>query len=118
MKKTIQAILTTIVLLPTAVMAGQYKTVNTNQSAIFKSDLVLSLEKAEVIGNNFIQELRGSDTFELSQRLPTPHIRIDKRSVELKGTELSIKEQLREDGTLGYYSEVAIDYKYSYKTEK
>ena len=118
MKKFILSTIATIVILPTMAMATQYNTSNTNQSAIYKSDMVSTSQEAMEIGNSYIENLENSNTFELSQKLPTPHLRIDKRSVSLTGTEIKIKEEVNDSGESEFYAEVDVDYNYSYKSKK
>ncbi len=118
MKKVI-ALTTALLLSSTAAIAGtSYKDVSTNQQAQYVTEYASTQAEAEQMGNEFIAELNGSSNFELSQKLPTPHSRMDKRSMELTDTELNIISEEAADGTVSYRAVVDVDYSYDYRAEK
>jgi hypothetical protein len=117
MKKVIT--LAAVLLLSTSAMAAtQYKDVTTNQSAQYLTDAVSTQAEAEALATNFVTELDNKDSFELSQQLPTPHLRMDKRSMEVTDTELSFVTEEAADGSVNYRAVVDVDYNYSYRAKK
>jgi hypothetical protein len=117
MKKVIT--LTAAILLSTSAMAAtQYKDVSTNQTAQYLTSAVSTQAEAEVLATNFVSELNNKNSFELSQQLPTPHLRMDKRSMAVTDTELSIVTEDAADGTVSYRAVVDVDYTYSYRAKK
>ncbi|ORT50526.1 hypothetical protein ST37_11755 [Vibrio sp. qd031] len=117
MKKVIT--LAAALLLSTSVFAAnQYKDVTTNQTAQYVTDAVSTQAEAEALANGFVTELDGKNNFELSQQLPTPHLRMDKRSMEVTDTELSFVTEEAADGSLNYRAVVDVDYTYNYRADK
>jgi hypothetical protein len=101
----------------TALASSQYKDVSTNQSARFITEGVASQQEAEALANRFVDELDSKSQFELSQQLPTPHRRMDKRSMEVTDTELSFVTEESVDG-IKYRAVVDVDYTYQYRADK
>jgi alpha-acetolactate decarboxylase len=122
MKKVITlaaALLIGTTAMSTSVMAAtQYKDVTTNQTAQYVTDAVSSQAEAEALAANFVSNLEQKDNFELSQQLPTPHLRMDKRSMEVTDTELSVVTEEAQDGSIEYRAVVDVDYSYNYRSDK
>ncbi len=117
MKKVIA--LASVLLLSTSAMAAtQYKDVTTHQHAQYVTDFASTQAEAEQLGNAFIDDISAKNNFELSQKLPTPHLKMDKRSMELDGTELNVIADEAEDGTVSYRAIVDVDYSYTYRAAK
>jgi hypothetical protein len=55
---------------------------------------------------------------ELSQKLPTPHRRVDKRSLGLDSTEVEVVSQQNDDGSTNYFGQVVVKYSYEYRSSK
>jgi hypothetical protein len=117
MKKVI-TLAAALLLSTSALAATQYKDVSTNQTARYLTDAVSTQADAEALATTFVSELEEKSNFELSQQLPTPHLRMDKRSMEVTDTELSVVTEEAEDGTVNYRAVVDVDYSYNYRTSK
>ncbi|ORT50529.1 hypothetical protein ST37_11775 [Vibrio sp. qd031] len=102
----------------TAFASGQYKDVSTNQSARFITEGVSSQEEAQALASTFVDDLDSKSNIELSQQLPTPHLRMDKRSMEVTDTELSFITEEATDGSTTYRAVVDVDYTYNYRADK
>jgi hypothetical protein len=99
-------------------LANQYKTSTTNQTAIYTSDGAATQAEAAEMATSYIESLQNLDAFELSQKLPTPHRRIDKRSMELNATEVEVVSEQAEDGSTAHVAKVTINYSYDYRNRK
>jgi hypothetical protein len=117
MKKVI-TLAAALLLSTSAFAATQYKDVTTNQTVQYVTDAVSTQAEAESLATNFVTELEAKNSLELSQQLPTPHLRMDKRSMEVSDTELSVVAEEAEDGSVSYRAVVDVDYNYSYRSAK
>jgi hypothetical protein len=117
MKKVI-TLAAALLLSTSAFAATQYKDVTTHQTAQYVTDAVSTHAEAEELATNFVTELDSKDNFELSQQLPTPHLRMDKRSMEVTDTELSFVTEEADDGSVNYRAVVDVDYSYNYRADK
>ncbi len=109
---------TALLLGSSSAFASQYKDVSTDQYAIFMSDVVASEAEAVALGTQYIKGLNEATPFELSQRLPTPHLKVIKRTFEIDSAAMEVKTDVSADGTLGYFAEVSINYSYDYKGDR
>lgn len=101
-----------------AAMADQYRTSNTHQSALYTSDSASSEAEAVNMANSYADSLQNMSAIELSQKLPTPHRRVDKRSLGLDSTEVEVVSQQNDDGSTDYFGQVVVKYSYEYRTSK
>jgi hypothetical protein len=111
-------ILATTLLMSSAVFAAEMKSVQTNQNAIFMSDLVATQAEAAAIGAAYIDKLNATNNIALVQSLPTPHQKIDRRSMSLDSTEMEVLSEKADDGSTEYFAQVEIGYSYTYRDEK
>lgn len=112
MKKIIA--ITAIVLMSTsAVAATSYRTVDTMQNATYVGEAVASQTEAKAAAQAYITDLQAKNGMELSQHLPTPHSRINTRSLELAGTEWAV---VQSNGQ--YKAKVDVAYTYEYRSAR
>lgn len=109
MKKIIT--ITAVALLSTATYAGtSYRTADTTQHATFVSDAVSSQAEAKAIAEAYISGLQAKNGMELSQGLPTPHSRINTRSLDVVDTEWAVVQTSNQ-----YKAKVDVTYTYEYR---
>jgi hypothetical protein len=111
-------ILSAALLMSTAAIGAEMKSVQTNQNAIFMSDPVSTQAEAEALGLAYIDTLNATKNVALAQRLPTPHQKIDRRSMNLDSTEMEVVSEEADDGSVNYFAQVEIGYSYTYRDEK
>jgi hypothetical protein len=101
-----------------AAFAGEFESIQTNQNAIFISDAVASQAEAESLGAAYIEKLSATKNIDLAQSLPTPHRKIDRRSMSLDSTAMEVISEDAKDGSVNYFAQVEIGYSYTYRSEK
>ncbi|ORT49474.1 hypothetical protein ST37_13835 [Vibrio sp. qd031] len=111
-------VLSAALLMSSAAFAGEMESIHTNQNAIFMSDAVATQAEAETLGAAYIEKLSATRDIDLAQSLPTPHRKIDRRSMSLDSTEMNVISEEADDGTMEYFAQVEIGYSYSYRDEK
>jgi hypothetical protein len=112
MQKTIT--IAAITLLSTAAFAAtSYRTADTTQHATFVSDAVSSQAEAKAIAEAYISDLQAKNGMQLSQGLPTPHSRINTRSLDVVGTDWAVVKTSDQ-----YKAKVDVTYTYEYRSER
>jgi hypothetical protein len=110
MKKII-AIAAVTFMSASAVAATSYRTAETTQHATYISEAVASQSEAQKAAEAYIAKLQIQNGMELSQGLPTPHSRINTRSLDLVGTDWAVVESNGQ-----YKAKVDVAYSYEYRT--
>ncbi len=105
-------------LMSSAAFAGEFKDAHTSQHAIFMSDAVASEQEAQALGAAYIDGLNNTSAVALGQKLPTPHRRIDRRSMAIDKTSMEVMTELDASGNPSYFAQVVVGYSYTYRTEK
>lgn len=101
-----------VALLSTSAFAGNsYRTEDTTQNATFVSDAVSSHADAQTIAEAYISSLQEKNGMELSQGLPTPHSRVNTRSLEVVDTDWAV---VQSNGQ--YKAKVDVTYTYEYRS--
>jgi hypothetical protein len=111
-------LLLTALLTSSAAFASDMKSVDTHQNAIYMSDPVTTAAEAESLGLAYIEKLSNIEGIDLAQSLPTPHRKIDRRSMSLDSTEMEVLSEEADDGSIEYFAQVEIGYSYTYRSEK
>ncbi len=96
-------------------MATQYEDAHTKQNAIFMTDSVASEAEAQALGAAYIEDLNNASAVALGQKLPTPHLRIDRRSMEIDKTSMEVMTEPDASGNTRYYAQVVVGYSYTYR---
>lgn len=96
-----------------AVAATSYRTEDTTQRAIFVSDAVATQAQAKAVAEAYIAQLKSKNGMELSQGLPTPHSRINTRSLKLVDTDWAVVHASGQ-----YKAKVDVKYTYEYRSAR
>lgn len=110
MKKIIA--IAAVALMSTSVAAAtSYRTEDTTQHATYVSDSVGTEAEAQSVAEAYIASLEGKNGMELSQGLPTPHSRVNTRTLEVVDTDWAV---VNSNGQ--YKAKVDVAYTYEYRS--
>jgi hypothetical protein len=96
-----------------AVAATSYRTEATTQHATYVSDAVTTQAEAKAVAEAYIASLQDKNGMELSQGLPTPHSRINTRSLDVVSSDWAVVKTNNE-----YKAKVDVTYTYEYRSER
>ena len=103
-----------IALMSTSAFAGtSYRTEESTQRATYVSDAVATQAQAKALAEAYIASLQDKNGMQLAQGLPTPHSRINTRSLDVVSSDWAVVKTNDQ-----YKAKVDVTYTYEYREAK
>lgn len=110
-----------VIVLTTALMVSStaFAAINTQSSeTTVKTDAFATQEQAYNAGYDLMDEFKAMPTNQLMQELPIHENNVQRPSVKVTETKVTIEEFAKERGKVQYRAVVEVDYQYKYRESR